>query len=202
LDLVLESSCSNSRYPQMNQGSDQITRLLIAWRNGEATALEELMPLVHRELKQIARRFMRRQRAGHTLQTTALVNEAYVRLVDSNKVNWQDRSHFFAISAQLMRRVLVDAARRKNSAKRGGERVQITLSDDLKATADNETDVVALDEALQRLAEMNARQCQIVELRYFGGLTEDEIAETLNISTRTVRRDWNLARAWLFRELK
>jgi RNA polymerase sigma-70 factor (ECF subfamily) len=186
----------------MDQGSDQITRLLIAWRNGEATALEELIPLVHRELKQIARRFMRRQRVGHTLQTTALVNEAYVRLVDSNKVNWQDRSHFYAISAQLMRRVLVDAARRKNSAKRGGERVQITLSDDLKATPDNVTDVVALDEALERLAQMNARQCQIVELRYFGGLTEEEIASTLNISARTVRRDWNLARAWLFRELK
>ena len=186
----------------MDQGSDQITKLLIAWRNGESTALEELMPLVHRELKQIARRYMRHQRVGHTLQTTALVNEAYVRLVDSNRVNWQDRSHFYAISAQLMRRVLVDAARRKNSAKRGGERVQITLSDDLKTTPDSEADVVALDEALKRLAEMNARQCQIVELRYFGGLTEDEIATTLNISTRTVRRDWNLARAWLFRELK
>ncbi|HJS52329.1 MAG TPA: sigma-70 family RNA polymerase sigma factor, partial [Pyrinomonadaceae bacterium] len=186
----------------MNQGSDQITQLLIAWRNGETTALEELMPLVHRELKLIARRFMRRQRAGHTLQTTGLVNEAYLRLVDSNKVNWQDRSHFYAISAQLMRRVLVDAARRKNSAKRGGERVQVTLADDLRATPDNGTDVVALDEALERLAQMNARQCQIVELRYFGGLTEDEIASTLHISTRTVRRDWNLARAWLFRELK
>jgi RNA polymerase sigma-70 factor (ECF subfamily) len=185
----------------MTRQPDQITKLLLAWRNGEAQALDELMPLVHRELKRIARNFMRRQNAGHTLQTTALVNEAFVRLVDSDKVNWQDRSHFFAISAQLMRRVLVDAARRKLSAKRGGERVQVTLADDVKSTEADQVDVVAIDEALQRLAALNQRQCQIVELRYFGGLTEDEIAETLNISSRTVRRDWNLARAWLYREL-
>lgn len=185
----------------MTQRSDQITQLLIAWRNGEPKALDDLMPLVHRELKRIARNFMRRQNVGHTLQTTALVNEAFVRLVDSDKVNWQDRSHFFAISAQLMRRVLVDAARRKNSAKRGGERVQVTLSDDAKSAEADQVDVVAIDEALERLAKLNQRHCQIVELRYFGGLTEDEIAETLNISSRTVRRDWNLARAWLYREL-
>jgi RNA polymerase sigma factor (TIGR02999 family) len=186
----------------MIERSDQITQLLIAWRNGEAKALDDLMPLVHRELKRIARNFMRRQHVGHTLQTTALVNEAFVRLVDSDKVNWQDRSHFFAMSAQLMRRVLVDAARRKNSAKRGGERVQVTLADDLKSADADQVDVVAIDAALKRLAELNQRQCRIVELRYFGGLTEDEIAETLNISPRTVRRDWNLARAWLYRELK
>ena len=186
----------------MIERSDKITQLLIAWRNGEAKALDDLMPLVHRELKRIARNFMRRQNAGHTLQTTALVNEAFVRLVDSDKVNWQDRSHFFAISAQLMRRVLVDAARRKNSAKRGGARVQVTLADDLSSTDEDQVDVVAIDDALKRLALLNQRQCQIVELRYFGGLTEDEIAETLNISPRTVRRDWNLARAWLYRELK
>jgi RNA polymerase sigma-70 factor (ECF subfamily) len=186
----------------MIERSDKITQLLIAWRNGEAKALDDLMPLVHRELKRIARNFMRRQHVGHTLQTTALVNEAFVRLVDSDKVNWQDRSHFFAISAQLMRRVLVDAARRKNSAKRGGERVQVTLADDLRSDDTDQVDVVAIDDALKRLARLNQRQCQIVELRYFGGLTEDEIAETLNISARTVRRDWNLARAWLYRELK
>ena len=186
----------------MIERSDKITQLLIAWRNGEAKALDDLMPLVHRELKRIARNFMRRQNAGHTLQTTALVNEAFVRLVDSDKVNWQDRSHFFAISAQLMRRVLVDAARRKNSAKRGGARVQVTLADDLSSTDEDQVDVVAIDDALKRLALLNQRQCHIVELRYFGGLTEDEIAETLDISPRTVRRDWNLARAWLYRELK
>ena len=145
---------------------------------------------------------MRGQRVGHTLQTTALVNEAYVRLVDSSRVNWQDRSHFFAISAQLMRRILVDIARRKNSLKRGGERVQVSLADDVKAAPQKENDVVALDEALERLAQLNPRHSQIVELKYFGGLTEEDIAETLGISVRTVRRDWNLARAWLFRELR
>lgn len=186
----------------MTNDSNQITRLLIAWRNGEAQALDDLMPLVHRELKRIARNFMRRQPVGHTLQTTALVNEAFVRLVDSDKVNWQDRSHFFAMSARLMRRVLVDAARRKNSDKRGGDRVQVTLADDVKSVEQDQTDVVALDEALRRLGELNRRHADIVELRYFGGLSEDEIAETLNISSRTVRRDWNLARAWLYRELK
>lgn len=186
----------------MNVKSGQITELLIAWRDGEPKALYELMPLVHRELKRIARNFMRRQRVGHTLQTTALVNEAFVRLVDSDKVKWQDRSHFFALSAQLMRRVLVDAARRKNSEKRGGERVRVTLAEEVKLVDGSEADVVALDQALERLAKLNQRQCQIVELRYFGGLTEDEIAETLNISSRTVRRDWNVARAWLYRELQ
>ena len=185
----------------MNREPKDITRLLIAWRNGEAEALDDLMPIVYRELKRIARNFMRRQRAGHTLQTTALVNEAFVRLVDSDKVNWQDRSHFFAMSARLMRRVLVDAARRRNSEKRGGERVQVTLADDVRAVDRGRADVVAIDEALSALAKLNQRQCQIVELRYFGGLTEDEIAETLDVSPRTVRRDWNLARAWLYREL-
>lgn len=185
----------------MQSEPNDITRLLIAWRNGEAEALDNLMPLVHRELKRIARNFMRRQRVGHTLQTTALVNEAFVRLVDSDKVNWQDRSHFYAMSAQLMRRVLVDAARRRNSAKRGGERIQVTLADDVRSVEPDRVDVVAIDDALKRLATLNQRQCQIVELRYFGGLTEDEIAETLNVSPRTVRRDWNIARAWLYREL-
>jgi RNA polymerase sigma factor (TIGR02999 family) len=186
----------------MDDKPDDITRLLIAWRNGEENALDDLMPLVHRELKRIARNFMRRQRAGNTLQTTALVNEAFMRLVDADKINWQDRSHFFAMSARLMRRVLVDSARRRNSDKRGGDRVQVTLSDAMKSSDKDEADVIALDDALGRLAELNQRHCQIVELRYFGGLTEDEIADTLCISPRTVRRDWNLARAWLYRELK
>jgi RNA polymerase sigma factor (TIGR02999 family) len=186
----------------MEGSSAQITQLLLAWRGGEPQALDELMPLVLRELKKIARNFMRGQRVGHTLQTTGLVNEAFLRLVDSSRVNWQDRSHFFAIAAQLMRRVLVDVARRKNSAKRGGERVQVSLADDVKLAPHKDADVLALDEALERLAELNPRHSRIVELKYFGGLTEEEIAETLDISVRTVRRDWNLARAWLFRELK
>jgi len=183
------------------EGSPQITKLLLQWREGKADALDELVPLVHDELRRIARNFMRRQNPGHTLQTTALVNEAFIRLVDSNRVNWQDRNHFFAISAQLMRRVLVDVARRKNSLKRGGERVQVTLDDKLNVSDEKETDIIALDEAMSLLAELNPRQSQIVELRYFGGLTEEQIADTLEISSRTVRRDWNLARAWLFREL-
>lgn len=179
----------------------EITQLLLAWRKGERTALDELIPLVQTELRRLARNYMRRQKPDHTLQTTALVNEAFLRLVDSNRVNWQDRNHFYAICAQLMRRILVDFARKKNSLKRGGDGVHITLNENVDVSDERATEVVALDEALVRLAELNHRQSRIVELRYFGGLTEEQIAETLDISTRTVRRDWNLARAWLYREL-
>jgi RNA polymerase sigma factor (TIGR02999 family) len=178
-----------------------ITQLLLAWRKGEKSALDELIPLVQTELKRIARNYMRRQNPGHTLQTTALVNEAFLRLVDSDRVNWQDRNHFFAICAQLMRRILVDFARRKNSLKRGGVGVHITLNENVDVADEKAAEVVALDEALERLARMNERQSKIVELRYFGGLTEEQVAESLGISSRTVRRDWNLARAWLYREL-
>lgn len=188
---------------QMTAKADhEITQLLLAWRGGDEQAFEELMPLVYRELRRLARNFMRRQNPGHTLQTTALVNEAYLRLVDSNRVNWQDRNHFFAIAAQLMRRILVDSARKRNSQKRGGDLVMVTLDENAEIAIKEQSELIALDEALTRLAEMNARQCQIVELRYFAGLSEAQIAETLDVSTRTVRRDWNLARAWLFRELK
>jgi RNA polymerase sigma factor (TIGR02999 family) len=180
----------------------EITKLLLAWRQGDQTALEELIPLVYAELRKLAKNYMRQQRPGHTLQTTALVNEAYLRLVDSSRVNWQNRTHFFAISANLMRRVLVDFARAKNSQKRGGERIQVTLDERIEVPSENVTDLVALDEALQKLAEMNERQAKIVELRYFGGLSEDEIAENLEISTRTVRRDWNIAKAWLYRRMR
>lgn len=179
----------------------QITQLLLDWRNGEYTAFEKLVPIVYDELRRLARAFMRRQNPGHTLQTTALVNEAYLRLVDSDKVNWQSRTHFFAISAQLMRRILVDAARRKQSQKRGGDRLQVTLDERFDIPLENETDMVALDDALKRLAAFSPRQSRIVELRYFGGLTEEQVAETMEISSRTVRRDWSLARAWLYREL-
>jgi RNA polymerase sigma factor (TIGR02999 family) len=180
----------------------EITQLLAAWGDGDATALDRLMPVVYGELRRIAAHFMRGQKPGHTLQTSALVNEAFLRLVDSSRVNWQGRTHFFAISAQLMRRILVDAARRKNSQKRGGDRVRITLDEKVDAPATTEMDLVNLDEALLRLAELNPRHSRIVELRYFGGLTEEQVAETLNISTRTVRRDWSVARAWLYRELQ
>ena len=182
---------------------EDITQLLLAWGAGDAAALDELMPIVYAELRKLARSYMRNQRADHTLQTTALVNEAYLRLIDSSRVKWQNRTHFFAISAQLMRRVLVDFARQRGSQKRGGEVQKIELDEALVVVADDgqKTDLVALDEALKVLAEMNPRQSQTVELRYFGGLSEEEIAEHLGVSVRTVRRDWSVARAWLYRNL-
>ncbi|MBX3291777.1 MAG: sigma-70 family RNA polymerase sigma factor [Acidobacteria bacterium] len=184
-----------------NLQQDEITRLLLKWRGGDPNALDDLMPAVYRELRRIAHNYMRRQNAGHSLQTTALINEAYLRLIDSEKVNWQDRDHFFAICSQLMRRILVDSARRRLSQKRGGARMEVTLDDAVAADVGQHADVVALDYALKRLAALSPRQSQIVEMRYFGGLTEDQIAETLGISARTVRRDWTVARAWLYREL-
>ena len=192
-----------SRMTEMPEAPKQvdITQLLLQWGGGDASALDELMPVVYAELRRIARRFMRRQSPNNTLQTTDLVNEAYLRLIDSSRVNWQGRTHFFAVSAQLMRRILVDAARRRNSQKRGGGQVRVTLDDRLDIAEADGTDVVALDEALKRLAELNPRHGQIVELRYFGGLTEDQVADLLSISPRTVRRDWSLAKAWLYREL-
>lgn len=188
----------------MNQPASQeeITRLLLAWGAGDKAALDELMPLVYGELRKLARGFMRNQPADHTLQTTALVNEAYLRLIDSSRVNWQNRTHFFAISAQLMRRILVDFARKRNSLKRGGEAQKVELDEALAVASDRKTDLVALDDALKNLAELSPRQSQVVELRYFGGLSEEEIAEHLEISVRTVRRDWSVARAWLFRRMR
>lgn len=185
-----------------NASGHDITQLLAAWGEGDAGAFDELVPLVYRELRRIAGNFMRRQRPDHSLQATALINEAYLRLIDAERVNWQNRTHFFAFSAQIMRHVLVDAARRKNSKKRGGENLHVTLDDNAEIPAADQTDVVALDEALKRLAIMSPRQSKVIELRFFGGLTEEQVAETLKISDRTVRRDWNLARTWLFRELR
>jgi RNA polymerase sigma-70 factor (ECF subfamily) len=180
----------------------QITRLLQAWREGDGEALDALIPLVYDELRRLARRYMRGQKPGHTLQTTALVNEAYMRLVGSDQVRWQNRTHFFAVSAQVMRRILVDFARARTNLKRGGGAVnRVTFDEAIELVPGRRTDLVALDDALRALADLNARQSQIVELRYFGGLTEEETAEVLGISERTVRREWALARAWLFREL-
>lgn len=178
-----------------------ITQLLRDWGRGEKSALDRLVPLVYQELRRIARNFMRRQNPGHTLQTTDLVNEAFLNLVDSSRVNWQSRTHFFAIAAQLMRRVLVDAARRKNSRKRGGDHLRVTFDEGVDIARENNTDLVALDEALTRLFQLNPRHGRIVELKYFAGLTEEQIAHTLDISERTVRRDWTVAKTWLFREL-
>jgi len=180
---------------------EQITGLLLAWSDGDQAALDKLMPLVYVELHRLAKRYMRREHAGHSLQTSALVNEAYLRLVDAQNVHWQNRAHFFAVSSQIMRRILVDFARAKRNLKRGGAARQVTLDEGLLVTPESSADLLALDEALGRLAILNQRHSQVVELRYFGGLNEEEIAEVLSVSPRTVRNDWSLARAWLYREL-
>jgi RNA polymerase sigma-70 factor, ECF subfamily len=179
----------------------EITRLLVAWGDGDESALAGLTPLVYEELHRLAHHYMSDERAGHTLQTTALVNEAYVRLIDWKNVRWQNRAHFFAVSAQLMRRILVDFARARGYQKRGGGARAVELDEAALMASDKDTDLVALDEALNSLAEMDARQSRVVELRFFGGLSVEEAAEVLKVSPATVRRDWSLARAWLRREM-
>jgi RNA polymerase sigma factor (TIGR02999 family) len=183
----------------MTSAPRDITRLLLAWNNGDEAALEELTPLVYAELHRLARRYMGGERSGHTLQTSALVNEAYLRLIDWKNVQWQNRAHFFAVSAQLMRRILVDFARANAYAKRGGGAPHLDLEEVAVVSPDRGTDIVALDEALTSLAALSPRQSQVVELRFFGGLSLEETAEVLKVSIGTVRRDWSLARAWLHR---
>ena len=179
----------------------QVTRLLHAWRQGEDAALEMLLPLVHQELRRIARRYMLGERHGHTLQATALVNEAYLKLLGSQKVDWQNRAHFFAISAQLMRRILVDWARTRGYQKRGGGIPKVTLDEGLIGPQEKGCDLVALDDALKALAGVDARKAQVVELRFFGGLSVEETAEVVKVSPDTVLRDCRLAKAWLKREM-
>jgi RNA polymerase sigma factor (TIGR02999 family) len=179
----------------------EITQLLAQWREGNQSALDDLYPLVYDELHRLARRYMSRERKGHTLQTTALINEAYVRLVDQKNVPWANRSHFFAISAQIMRRILIDHARRHQYAKRGGGARQVSLEEAATVVPDQSEELLRLDEALKSLAEMDPRRSQVVELRYFGGLNNEEIAGVLHISENTVTRDWNMARAWLYQQL-
>src|SRR5262245_28508654 len=183
------------------ESPNEVTQLLLAWNGGDDAALDKLMPLVYGELRKAAKRYLRREPQGHTLQTSALVNEVYLRLIDAKNVRWQDRAHFYAISARLMRRVLVEFARRRHQLKRGGDVQQVSIEEALAFTQGQGADVVALDDALTTLAKLNLRQSRVVELRFFGGLSEDEIAEALKVSPRTVRNDWRLARAWLFREL-
>jgi RNA polymerase sigma-70 factor, ECF subfamily len=178
-----------------------VTRLLRAWGQGEDAALEELVPLVHQELRRLARRYMCGERPGHTLQTTALLNEAYLRLVNSRQVNWQNRAHFFAISAQLMRRILVDYARARAYQKRGGGVPKVTLDEALMGPQEKEHNLVALDDALEALANVDPRKSKVVELRFFGGLSVDQTAEVLKVSPDTILRDWRLAKAWLAREM-
>jgi len=179
----------------------EITELLEQWSGGNQAALDQLYPLVYEELRRLARSYMRREPKGHTLQTTALINEAYVRLVDQQSVRWQNRSHFFAISAQIMRRILVDHARRHLQAKRGGGAKRISLDEVMIVAKERSAEVLMLDEALSNLARLDPRRSQVVELRYFAGLNNSEIASVLKISENTVMRDWNLARAWLYQTL-
>jgi RNA polymerase sigma factor (TIGR02999 family) len=182
-------------------GKREITDWLVAWSVGDRTALDKLTPLVHHELHRLAQFYMRGERPGHTLQTTALVNEAYLRLIDTNGVSWQNRAHFYAIAAKVMRHILVDFARARGQLKRGGDVQKISLEEALTISPEPADELVALHEALDTLAQLDQRQSDIVELRFFGGLTETEIAEVLKVSRRTVTSDWNLARAWLLREL-
>ena len=182
--------------------SSPVTELLLAWGQGDESALSRLMPLVQGELHRLARREMRGERPGHTLQTTALVNEAYVRLVEAHRVRWQDRAHFFALSARLMRRILVDHARSRQYLKRGGGARHVTLDEALVVSAERGDDLVALDDALQALAAVDLRKSQVIEMRFFGGLTVEETAEALKISPETVMRDWRFGKAWLLREMR
>jgi RNA polymerase sigma factor (TIGR02999 family) len=179
----------------------EITRLLVAWGDGDQSALEKLAPLVQSELHRLAHHYMGRERPGHTLQTSALVNEAYIRLIDWKNVRWQNRAHFFAVSAQLMRRILVDFARDRQYLKRGGGALRVSLAEANEFSRERDADLVALDEALRALAEVDQRKGQVVELRFFGGLSVKEVAEVLKVSEESVVRDWRLAKVWLLREL-
>ena len=181
-------------------GAGEVSELLHAWAGGDRGALEKLTPIVYKELHRLAGRYMRSERPGHSLQTTALVNEAYLRLVDCDRVPWKDRTHFFAVSAQVMRRILVEYARRHNQ-KRGGGVLRLSFDDALEAGDRPSADLVALDDALNDLARIDPRKMQVVEMRFFGGLSVEETAEVLKISPITVMRDWNTAKAWLYREL-
>jgi RNA polymerase sigma factor (TIGR02999 family) len=185
----------------IDEPSREVTHLLRAWTRGEEAALGRLAERVYPELRLMARRYMKNEREANTLQTTALVHEVYLRLVDVAKVEWQERAQFFAMAAQMMRRILVDAARARGSQKRGGKAPKVNIEDTAVLSVAPERSILALDEALTALSQLAPRQAKVVELRYFGGLTEEEIVTALNISPRTVRRDWDLARAWLLREL-
>ncbi len=183
-----------------DQSAGDVSALLHAWSEGDQSALQRLTPIVYGELHRVARRYMKRERAGHSLQTTALVNEAYIRLVDYKRMQWQDRAHFFAVSAQLMRRILVEHARRHN-VKRGGGLQQVSLDEASVVSGGRATDLVALDDALTALALLDPRKVKVVEMRFFGGLSVDETAEVLKVSSVTVMRDWSTAKAWLYREM-
>jgi RNA polymerase sigma factor (TIGR02999 family) len=182
--------------------SSEITGLLVDWSNGDQAALHKLLPLVEQELHRLAHGYMRRENPDHTLQTTALVNEAYLKLIDQKKTHWQNRAHFFAIAAQIMRRILLNYARDQHRVKRGGNAIQVSLSQASFVPLEKTAELIALDEALCRLAEIDERKSRVVELKYFGGMSVEEIAEVLKVSEITVMRDWKFARAWLLREME
>jgi len=181
--------------------SNQVTELLVRWRGGDKAALDRLMPLVYTELRRIANRYLQGERSDHTLQSTALVHEAYVRMTEQNLPEWQNRAHFFAVAAQIMRQILVDHARRHRASKRGGDAYKLALEEAEEQPRVIDVDIVALDDALKSLAEMDEQQSRVVELKFFGGLSIEDTAEVLGISASTVKRDWITARAWLYREL-
>ncbi|HKP14147.1 MAG TPA: sigma-70 family RNA polymerase sigma factor [Blastocatellia bacterium] len=185
-----------------DESQQQITERLIAWGGGEAAALDDVMQAVYQELRRMADYYLRLERPDHTLQPTALVHEAYLRLVDQRKVSWQNRAHFFGVAAQMMRRILVDHARTKQRDKRGGAARKLSLDEVMNLSEGRAADLVALDEALKALAEIDARKSQVVELRFFGGLSVEDTAEVLDVSPQTVLRDWKLAKAWLYQEMK
>ena len=185
----------------MTPAPENVTKLLVAWGDGNEAARDELMPLVYKELHRLAHQYMNRERPGHTLQTSALVNEAFMKLVDQRDVQWQSRAQFFGLAAQMMRRILVDYARSRHYAKRGGGAREVSLDEAMIVSEERRAEVVALDDALKGLAEFDARKSQIVELRFFGGLSIEETAEVLKVSPGTVMRDWTLAKAWLRKQM-
>jgi RNA polymerase sigma-70 factor, ECF subfamily len=192
----------NNNDPRMVDGTHNVTALLHELRSGNKAVESRLLELVYPELKKIARNYLRRERAGHSLQPTVLVNEAYMQLAAQDDKDWRNRNHFYAVAAQLMRRLLVDHARQRNAAKRDGHRLQVELTDELAITDEGLDEILDIDAALRRLAEFDSRSCQVVVMRFFGGMTEEEIADVLQVATRTVKRDWNIAKAWLHGELK
>lgn len=189
------------REPLMLMAPHQVTQLLQQWSEGDENALAKLMPMVHDELHRLAHQHMKRENAGHVLQTSALINEVYLRLVDQPQIRWQDRAHFFGIAARLMRHILVDDARKRNASKRGGSLIQVPLDEASAVVQEQAANVAALDDALQRLEAIDERQGKIVELRFFGGLSIEETAQVLKVSPGTVMRDWTFARAWLRNEM-
>lgn len=186
----------------MKPSPNEVTRLLLNWSNGDRAALDKLVPLVYDELRRLAHHYMLQERAGHTLQTTALVNEAYVRLIDQNSVHWQGRAHFFAIAAKMMRRILVDYARSRRYAKRGGDARQVSFDEAAIVSREKGAELMAVDEALDDLTKHDVRKGQIVELRFFGGLNIEETAEVMEISPTTVQREWRSAKAWLYQAIR